>query len=502
MTLPGKPASIWLERSSPSEYPRLRGKRECEVAVLGAGIAGISLALALAEEGLRVCLLEAGTVAGGASGNSTAKISSLHALTYAQLERQHGPEVARAYGEANESGLAAIAKRIDELGIECDFDRRDNFTYSVDPEEIPELQREVDSATRFALPASYASEVDLPFEVAGAVKFSDQAQFDPVPYLRSLAARFVKLGGELFEHSPATGVSDGDPCEVSVGADATIRAGQVAVTTHFPFLDRGLYFARMHPERSYVVAARIRGEVPKGMYLSTESPAHSIRQIPDSDGELLMVGGESHKTGQGDSAESFQRLASWAQAHFAVERFEYRWATQDPIPADKIPFIGKLHPFSDRLLVATGFRKWGFAAGAASAQILADRIAGRPNPWAFAFDPSRLRPRASAGSFVKENANVAFRFFADRLHRGTASDLAPGEGAIVGDGPSQRAVYRDESGALTAVSARCTHLGCIVNWNSGERSWDCPCHGSRFAPDGTVIEGPAVDALASRPLPD
>jgi glycine/D-amino acid oxidase-like deaminating enzyme/nitrite reductase/ring-hydroxylating ferredoxin subunit len=502
MTLPGKPASIWLQRSQPPAFPRLEGDRDYDVVVLGAGIAGVSLALELVEAGRRVGLLEAGTVAGGASGNSTAKISSLHALTYDQLERQHGPGVARAYGEANEAGLSAIAERVEQLGVECDFERRDNFTYSLDQAEIPKLRSEADTAKRSGLPASYVSDVELPFEVAGAVRFANQAQFDPVPYIRALAARFTEAGGDLFEHSPATAVSDGDPCEVSVRGGATVRAGQVAVTTHFPFLDRGLYFARMHPERSYVVAARIRGEVPKGMYLSTESPAHSIRQIPDPDGELLMVGGESHKTGQGDSAECFQRLASWAQANFEVERFEYRWATQDPIPADKIPFIGKLHPFTDRLFVATGFRKWGFAAGAAAAQILADQIADRPNPWAFAFDPSRLRPRASAGSLAKENANVAYRFFADRLHRGVARELAPGEGAIVGDGPAQRAVYRDETGALTAVSARCTHLGCIVNWNAGERSWDCPCHGSRFAPDGMVIEGPAVDPLARRPVPD
>ena len=502
MTLPGKPASLWLERAPGSEHPSLTGDREFDVAVLGAGIAGVSLALELAEAGMRVGLLEAGRVAGGASGNSTAKISSLHALTYDQLARRQSADVARAYGEANEGGLAAIAKRVEELGIDCDFERRDNFTYALDASEVSQLEREVEAAVGAGLPASLVRDTELPFPVAGAVKFTDQAQFDPVAYLRALAARFVELGGELFEHSPATGVSDGDPCEVEVRGGHRVRAGHVAVTTHFPFLDRGLYFARQHPERSYVVACRIRGEVPKGMYISTESPAHSLRQIPDPGGELLMVGGESHKTGQGDSGESFSRLAAWAESNWEVESFEYRWATQDPIPTDKVPFIGKLHPFSERLLVATGFRKWGYAAGAISARILSDRIHERDNRWADAFDPGRIRPRASAGSFAKENANVGVRFVADRFHRhGSAEDLAPGEGALLGDGLSQRAVSRDESGTLTAVSARCTHLGCIVKWNSAERSWDCPCHGSRFAPDGQVIEGPAVDPLPPRPLP-
>ena len=503
MTLPGKAASLWLERSPGADYPSLDGEREFDVAVLGAGIAGVSLALALVEAGMRVGLLEAGTVAGGASGNSTAKVSSLHALTYGQLAGRQGTDVARAYGEANEGGLAAIAKRVEELAIDCDFERRDNFTYALDASELPQLEREAEAAAAAGLPASLVRETELPFPVAGAVKFADQAQFDPVPYLHALAARFVELGGELFEHSPATGVSDGEPCAVKVRGGHTVRAGHVAVTTHFPFLDRGLYFARMHPERSYVLACRIRGEAPKGMYLSTESPAHSIRQIPDPGGELLMVGGESHKTGQGDSAESFRRLAAWAESNWAVESFDYRWATQDPIPVDSVPFIGRLQPFSERLLVATGFRKWGFAAGAISASILADRIQGRENRWADTFDPARIRPRASAGSFAKENANVGVHFFADRLdRRGSAEELAPGEGALIGDGLGQLAVSRDEAGALAAVSARCTHLGCIVKWNSAERSWDCPCHGSRFAPDGKVLEGPAVDPLPPRPLPD
>ena len=500
MSLPGKPASLWLERAPAGNHPSLTSDREYDVAVLGAGIAGVSLALELAEAGLRVGLLEAGTVGGGASGNSTAKISSLHALTYDELASKQGESVAGAYGRANQAGLESIARRVEELQVECDFERRDAYTYALDAGEIAQLQSEVAAAQRAGLPASFVTETELPFAVAGAVKFTDQAQFDPVPYMRALASRFVELGGELFEHSPAIAVSHGNHPEVEVRGGAKVRAGHVAVTTHFPFLDRGLYFARMHPERSYVLAARASQPAPRGMYLSTESPAHSIRQIPDGDSELLMVGGESHKTGQADSAERFQKLAAWAESNFAIETFEYRWATQDPIPIDSVPMIGKLHPFSEHLLVATGFRKWGYAIGAAAGQMLRDRITGTPNGWSDAFDPARLRPRASMGSLAKENGNVAYRFFADRLQRGSAENLSPGEGAVVGAGAGQRAVYREESGELVAVSARCTHLGCIVRWNSAERSWDCPCHGSRFATDGQVIEGPAVDPLAPRPV--
>jgi glycine/D-amino acid oxidase-like deaminating enzyme/nitrite reductase/ring-hydroxylating ferredoxin subunit len=498
--LPGKAASFWLQRSEASTYARLEDDLEVDVAVLGAGIAGVSLALRLAEAGIGVALLEAGRVAGGASGYSSAKVSSLHALTYDELAETQSEEVARAYGEANEAGLAAIADRVEDLQIDCDFSRRDNFTYALSDGEISELQREVTAASRLGLPASFVEDVELPFPVAGAVRFTGQAQFDPVRYLRALAASLVERGGQIFEHSPAISVDDGRPCAVEVLGGVRVRADRVVVATHFPILDRGLYFARMHPERSYVLAARVRGEVPQGMYLSTESPAHSIRSLPTEDGELLMVGGESHKTGQADEAERYRRLAGWAAATFDVDGFEYHWSTQDPIPADHVPYIGKLAPFSDRLLVATGFRKWGFAAGAVSAQILADHLLGRENPWAFAFDPARLRPRASVPSLVKENANVGYHFLADRVSkRSSGGHLGPGEGAVVGKGLGQRAVHRTEAGELITLSARCTHLGCIVDWNDAERSWDCPCHGSRFAADGTVIEGPAVHPLPPKP---
>jgi Rieske Fe-S protein len=236
--------------------------------------------------------------------------------------------------------------------------------------------------------------------------------------------------------------------------------------------------------------------VPQGMYLSDERPAHSLRAVPTPEGELLMVGGESHKTGQSDARERYAALEGWARERFDVAAVEHRWATQDHLPADMLPFVGRLWPFSDRVLTATGLRKWGIAMGTSAASILADHIAGRESPWASTFTPMRLHPKAGTPTFVKENANVAKHFFADRLReRSSADELAPGEGAVVGEGLAQRAVYRDESGALHALSARCSHLGCIVKFNGAERTWDCPCHGSRFSATGEVIEGPAVAPL-------
>jgi glycine/D-amino acid oxidase-like deaminating enzyme len=390
-------------------------------------------------------------VAAGATGYNTAKLSSLHGLTYTQLASSLGRDKARLYGEANEAGIARVFELAGELGIDCDLQRRPNYTYSEDAAEVADLQEEAGLAAELGLPASYVEELDLPFAVAGAVRFDEQAEFHPVKYVDGLAGA---LRGPVHESTRVTGIGSG---RVNTATGRSVTAGHVVVATHLSFLDRGLYFARCHPERSYVVAGR-GAERPAGMYLSTESPAHSIR----AHGEWLLVGGESHKTGQADAAERYERLTAWARERFGLQP-ELRWATQDQMPVDGVPYVGRHDPLSEDLWVATGFKKWGLAMGTAAAELLTAHIAGGEHPWAPLFDPNRLRPRASAPDFVKENANVAYRFAADRV--------------------SKRG------------NPRCTHLGCLLDWNSAEETWDCPCHGSRFAASGEVIEGPAVRPL-------
>jgi glycine/D-amino acid oxidase-like deaminating enzyme/nitrite reductase/ring-hydroxylating ferredoxin subunit len=357
----------------------------------------------------------------------------------------------------------------------------------------------VEAAQRVGLPASFAAESDLPFPIGGAVEFSDQAEFHPVKYLVGLAATFEEEGGRIFEGTRAVSVHEGSPCRVETESGPVVTAEQVVVATHLPFLDRGLFFARCHPERSYVVAAPV-DDGPAAMYLSTESPAHSIRVHELADGRrMLLVGGESHKTGQGDAGERFERLLAYMRERFGIGSAELHWGTQDHMSADGVPFVGPLHPRARNLHVATGFRKWGLAMGTSAARLLADLVGGRDNPWTRLFDPSRIRLRSSAPSLAKENANVGVHFFADRLRvSGGAEDLAPGEGKVVGNPLGHRAVCRDRDGALHTLSARCTHLGCLVNWNAAEGTWDCPCHGSRFAADGSVVSGPAVDPLPRR----
>jgi glycine/D-amino acid oxidase-like deaminating enzyme/nitrite reductase/ring-hydroxylating ferredoxin subunit len=496
IALPGKPASLWLDTVTRRDFPPLERDVEVDVAVLGAGITGVTVALLLKQAGATVALVEADRVGAGVTGYTTAKVSSLHGLTYQRLVSSFGDEGARVYGEANEAGLARIARFVSELQIDCEFERRPNYTYTESPEEGSRIEEEVAIAAKLGLPATYTAETDLPFPVAAAVRFENQAQFHPVRYLLELASRIPGDGSHVFERTRAQDVDDGKPCSVRTDR-STVRAARVVVATHMPFLDRGLFFARVHPERSYVLAMRIEGKPPQGMYLSTERPAHSIRSHPIGEGQLLLIGGESHKTGQKDAAGRYRALERYARERFDVAGIDYRWATQDNMPVDGMPYVGRLWPFSDRILTATGFKKWGLANGTAAAIMLSDLGLGRPSPWIEVFDSTRIKPFASAREFLEENANVAARFFGDRLTgRLSGSDPAPGEGKVKRLGLWQVAVYRDESGQLHSVLARCTHLGCIVRWNGAERTWDCPCHGSRFGHDGKVVHGPAVEPLA------
>jgi glycine/D-amino acid oxidase-like deaminating enzyme/nitrite reductase/ring-hydroxylating ferredoxin subunit len=494
--------SLWLETVERSPRPPLGGEVHADVCVVGAGIAGLSAALELRRAGASVVVLEGRFVGAGASGYNTAKLSALHGLTYAKLERSLGEGAARTYAQANQRGVERAFELAGELGIDCELRRKPNLTYAESADGRSQIEAEVAAAGRAGLPATLVEQLDLPFGVEAAVSVANQGEFHPVRFLEGLANELERRDVRVHEGTMAVSVDAGSPCRVRTASGRTVTAGSVVVATHLPFLDRGLYFARCHPERSYVVAAPYGGgAAAEGMYLSTESPAHSIRTHRLGARTWLLVGGESHKTGQADAAERYERLERWMLERFGVQPV-MRWATQDQMPSDGVPFFGPVDPVSKNVFVATGFRKWGLALGIAGSELLAAWVEGRDHPWRELFDTRRVRLRASAGSLLKENANVALRFFGDRLvKRGALESIEPGEGRVVGSGLGQRAVYRDEQGALHALSARCTHLGCIVNWNSGDRTWDCPCHGSRFSTRGDVIMGPAVRGLEERDLP-
>jgi glycine/D-amino acid oxidase-like deaminating enzyme/nitrite reductase/ring-hydroxylating ferredoxin subunit len=495
--------SLWMGTApspTPPRAPVPADGVDVDVCVIGAGITGITAAVLLEQAGRRVAVVEGHQVGDGVTGYTTAKVSVLQQTLLQQVRSKFGDDGLQAYADANKAGLDLIARLVVERDIDCDFRRRPSVTYTEREEEVSTIEDEFEAAQAVGLDARLDSEVDLPWDVAAAVVVENQAEFHPRRYLHALAGG---LAGPIFERTWATGVHDGDRCVVRTDGGGEIRAQDVIVATHYPFLDRGLFFARLSPERSYAIGVRVRGEVPHGMFISAESPTRSVRSHPVAGGEILIVGGEGHKTGQeADERERYARLEAFARERFDVESIEYRWSAHDCMPADGMPYVGRYTPVSKHVWVATGYKKWGMTNGTAAAIMLTDRLTGRENAWRAAFDPNRLKPLAGGPTLIKENVNVAAHFFGDRFSSpdfDSLDALAPGDGGIVStEEHGKVAAYRDEAGTVHAVSPTCTHLYCQVSFNQAEKSWDCPCHGSRFSVDGEVLQGPAVKPLDRR----
>jgi glycine/D-amino acid oxidase-like deaminating enzyme/nitrite reductase/ring-hydroxylating ferredoxin subunit len=489
--------SLWLSTVAPSEYPSLAGAVEVDVAVIGGGIAGLTTALLLKRDGARVAVLEAGRVGSGVTGCTTAKVSALQATLYSTIQGRHGDEAAAVYGEASVAGVERVAQIAAEEEIECELERRPAYTYAADGSEQKAIEQELEQAARAGLSVTHAEPPDLPYATYGAVLLADQLQLHPVRYVQGLAAAVDGDGSMVFECSRALGVSEGSPCTVAIES-GELRAEHVVIATHYPILDRGLYFARLKAQRSYCIAATLSSGRPlEGMAISAGSSTRSVRSF----GPTLIVGGEGHSAGSGTATpERFERLESFAREHWRIGEVTHRWSAQDPVPYDHLPMIGPYRPGSTRLSVTTGFMKWGLATATFGAIILADSLAGRENPWAATFSPNRLS-LASTHEVAQLGAKFAGDFLIDRLRPPQAlstDHIQPGQARTLLDGAGKKGVYRDPGGNLHAVSLRCTHLGCLLRFNAAEHSWDCPCHGSRFAPDGTVLEGPAVEPLKQR----
>jgi glycine/D-amino acid oxidase-like deaminating enzyme/nitrite reductase/ring-hydroxylating ferredoxin subunit len=473
-------------------------QHEADVLVLGGGIAGLTTALTLQRAGRQVTVVDAGRIGRGVTGHSTVKVTVGHGTMLSDIASTLDEDAARVYAAANQAGLERIVALAGELGIDCDLERAPHVVYTRQPGSSRRIHEEAQLAVRLGLRAAVVDDVPLPFPVAAAVAFDDQVQFHPVAYLLGLAQGVVAAGGNVIENVRALAVSDRDPCRVTTTA-GVLTARHVVVTTHYPFLDRGWHFARLKPFRSYGIAAPLPAGTPAGMTIGIDSPTRSTRTV-QLDGERhLVVVGQSHPVGQArNTASRWDALHTWARQHFSVGEPRYRWSTQDLESVDHVPYVGWITPGSRRVLTATGFAGWGMTNGTAAGMLLADLVLERPNEWAKTFDARRLNVHATAGPLTTQNLQVAVRWVKDRVVRarqGAPHQLSPGEAAVLRDGAEPTAAYRDRAGVLHAVSARCTHLGCLVAWNDGERSWDCPCHGSRFDPTGAVLEGPATRAL-------
>jgi glycine/D-amino acid oxidase-like deaminating enzyme/nitrite reductase/ring-hydroxylating ferredoxin subunit len=513
LTLPGPSTSFWRATSPRRTFPTLETEIDADVAVVGGGITGLTTAALLREAGMDVVVLEARRIGDGTTGGTTGKVTSQHGLRYAQLVETLGEEQTATYAEANEAGIQLVVELIERHGIDCELLELPAYVHTAQQDRVESIEAEVEAAQRVGLPASFATEIGLSAEVLAAIRFERQYQIHPMSYLHGLAA-YVGGGdnggddgggGQVFEQSRVIDVQGGTRSTV-VTRQGRVHADHVVLATLIPILDRGFHFAQAHPKREHGVAVKLDGvEAPRGMYITAEDPSRSFRPVPREDGDILIVVGESHEPGTSEQTGAHhEALAEYARRRFPVRSVDHRWGAQDFVPVDGRPYIGRLARITGDVHVATGFQKWGLSAGSAAAMLIRDLILGRDNPWAEFFDPHRTELTASAKKFLQENIEVAGRFVSDRIRAELDSldRLPPGGGAIVDVDGDRLAVSRDEQGAYHALSPACTHMGCYVQWNQGEASWDCPCHGSRFDQDGEVLEGPAVRPLEPRELRD
>jgi glycine/D-amino acid oxidase-like deaminating enzyme/nitrite reductase/ring-hydroxylating ferredoxin subunit len=498
----GRTDSVWTATADVPLYPALAESLSTNVCVIGAGIAGLTTAYLLAREGKSVVVLDDGPIAGGESGRTTAHLVNALDDRYGELERMHGEKGARLAAESHTAAVNQIEQIVREENIDCDFERLNGYLFTP-PGESPDLLEEArDACHRAGLTdVELVAEIPLPKGTVGpALVFPNQAQFHPVKYLTALAKAIERMGGQIFTRTHVENVADATVATATVRGGHKVTAKAVVVATNTPFNDWVTIHTKQAAYRTYVIGALVEpGSVRKALYWDTADPYHYVRLQKFSDRhDMLIVGGEDHKTGQaGDTDDRFDRLEVWARQWFPVIDFvEFRWSGQIIEPVDSLAFIGR-NPGDNNVYIVTGDSGNGMTHGTIAGMLISDLIDGRDNEWAKVYDPSRT-PLRSVREFIRENVNVA-RQYTDWLTGGDLDDvdkIPHGEGALIRRGVQKIAAYRDLKGELHEFSARCPHLGCIVDWNPTEKSWDCPCHGSRFDPHGKVINGPANSGLS------
>lgn len=493
--LPKFPEPYWRIHSDIPSFQTLQEDIHTDVTIVGGGITGITTAYLLSLEGVKVTIIDAGRLFNGTTGHTTAKVTSQHGIIYDELIQHFGEEQAKMYYLANDAARAFIKDTIEKRNIECEFEESDAYIYTNSEKELKKLEKEAEAYQKLAIQGKLVDTMPLQLPMKSAILMEKQAQFHPINYLIPLVQTILEKGGAIYENTTAVNVVKGQQPVVMTKNGRSITSNQIISCSHFPFYDgNGFYFTRMYAERSYVVAVKDEQNYPGGMYLSSESPKRSVRKA----GNLLLLGGESHKTGQGiNTMKHYEALASFGKDVLGLTDIQYRWSAQDLYTLDKVPYIGHLTSSKENIFVATGYRKWGMTNGTAAAMILKEMLMKGTHPYEQLFGPSRFKADPSVKTFITQNADVAVEFVKGKtsLVDKQVDDISKGEGGHVRVNGQKCGAYRDDDGMLHVLNATCTHLGCEVHWNEGDRSWDCPCHGSRFSIDGEVIEGPADKPL-------
>lgn len=509
----GRTGSVWMATAQMPAPQELQEDTHADVCVVGAGIAGITTAYLLACEGRSVVVLDHGPVASGETARTTAHLSNAIDDRFYELERMHGQDGSRLAAESHGAAIDRIDQIVAAEHIDCDFERLDGYLFAPPASPTDELDRELEAAHRAGLTGvekmSRAPIQD--FDTGPALRFPRQGEFHPLKYIAGLARCIQRDGGRIFARAHATSIRGGRPARVQAQGGPTVTAGSVVVATNSPVNDMIAIHTKQAPYRTYATGLLVpAGSVPHALYWDTLDPYHYVRlqrvepgasgqagQTPEGF-EVLIVGGEDHKTGQADDGDRrWYALELWARERFPQCRdVAFRWSGQVMETLDGLAFIGRNPGDDPNVYIATGDSGMGMTHGTIAGMLITDLIAGRANPWEKLYDPKR-KPLRAAGDFARENLNVAWKY-ADWVKPGevnSAEEIPPGKGALIRRGLKLIAAYRDESGRLHERNAMCTHLGCVVSWNSADSTWDCPCHGSRFDGHGNVLNGPAIEGL-------
>jgi glycine/D-amino acid oxidase-like deaminating enzyme/nitrite reductase/ring-hydroxylating ferredoxin subunit len=495
--------SLWRATHQVGGFAPLSGDSHADVAIVGGGISGLTAALVLARAGKHVILLERDVIGSGETGNTTSHLTEAVDARYQTLRRDYGEEGARLVAESSRDAIDWIEALVREAGIDCGFARVPGYLYTERASEIAFLADELDAAGRAGCRVQWVDGVPLPFRTEGGVRWDRQAQLHATAYLDGLLKEAITQGLQLYENTRVVGVHEGNPCHVETDR-GIVRAKDVFVAANVPVNNRVLLHTKLAPYRSYAFAAEV-AEFPEGLFWDTEDPYHYIRAHEIEGRMYLIVGGEDHRTGErADTNGGHENLMAYAHRRFNMGDAQFRWSGQIIEPVDGLPFIG-LNALAQHVYVATGYGGNGITFGTLAGMIVGDLITERQNPYADLYDATRIKPIAASVDYVKENVSFPVHLFTDRLTRLDVDDrpvhaLQPGEGAVFASDEGKVAVCRDRQGTIHACSAVCTHLGCDVAWNRAEQTWDCPCHGSRFSPDGAVLNGPAVSDLRRVPV--
>ena len=489
--------SIWMATANTPSQSRLKENIRTDVCVIGAGIAGLTTAFLLGREGRSVVVLDDGLIGGGMTGRTTAHLSNAYDDRYVEIERLHGAEAARLTAESHTAAIDKIAEIISREKINCEFEWLDGFLFGATPDAVELLNDELAAAHRAGLTGveKVARAPIKSFDTGVALRFPRQAQFHPLEYLDGLARAIMRDGGRLFGQTHAMKIEGGTEARIETSHGPVVTSEVVVVATNTPINDLVAIHTKQAPYVTYAIGVQVpKGSVTRGLYWDTGDPYHYVRLQSENTRDVLIVGGEDHKTGQAnDGHERFARLEQWTRERFPqMGEVEYRWSGQVMEPVDGLAFIGRNPLDDDNVYIATGDSGQGMTHGTIAGMLLTDLIQGRNNRWEDLYSPSRIRLKALP-EYASENINVAGQY-ADYVTAGdikSESELKPGEGAIMREGVSKIAVRRDHDGAIHKLSAVCPHLGCVVAWNSTEETWDCPCHGSRFSASGRVYQGPA-----------